>query len=110
MVNKNLKRKIKKKKGIIDYNMAIEMNLVMENEHDEYKKESWLAENYAKKYKKGKFDFNKAQKGVNNQLVTPFARKYQNDWGVKVPNDVREAVSKARMRAIMNRIRDGDFA
>jgi len=110
MVNKNLKRKIKKKKGIIDYNMAIELNLIMENEHDEYKKESWLGKNHPKKYKKGNFNFAKAQKGVNNQLVTPFARKYQNDWEVKVPNDVREAVSKARMRNIMRRIKDGDFA
>ena len=103
-----LKSKIKERK-YFDHNMAVEVNLVMENEFKEYEKENWLGKNYAKKYKKGKFDFKKAEKGVNNMLVTPFARKYQNEWGVKVPKDVREAVSKARMRSIMRKIREGDI-
>ena len=99
----------KKKKSNFDYNQAVEMNLVMENEKSEYDKEMWLGKNYSKKFKKGKFNFAQAEKGVNNLLVTPFARKYQNDWGVKVPNDVRQAVAKARMRAIMRRIREGEL-
>ena len=99
----------KKKKSNFDYNQAVEMNLVMENERGEYEKEMWLGKNYSKKFKKGKFNFAQAEKGVNNLLVTPFARKYQNDWGVKVPNDVRQAVAKARMRAIMRRIREGEL-
>ena len=99
----------KKKKNPFDYNQAIEMNLVMENEYGEYEKENWLGKNYAKKYAKGKFNFNQAKKGVNNLLVTPFARKYQNEWGVKVPNEVRSAVAKARMREIMRRIREGEI-
>ena len=89
--------------------MVKEMNIVMDNEYDFYKAEDWLGKNYGKKYKKGKFNFAQAEKGVNNLLVTPFARKYQNDWGVKVPNDVRDAVTKARMRAIMRRIREGEL-
>jgi len=108
MVKKKTTNK-NRSRGDIDYNMAIEMNLVMENEKSEYDKEMWLGKNYAKKFNKGKFDFAKAEKGVNNMLVTPFARKYQNDWGVKVPNDVRQAVTKARMRAIMRRIREGEL-
>ena len=101
--NKNRSR------GDIDYNMAVELNLVMENEYGEYEKENWLGQNYARKWKKGNFNFKDAKKGVNNQLVTPFARKYQNEWGVKVDNNVRDAVSTARLRAIMRRIREGDF-
>ena len=50
-----------------------------------------------------------AKKGVKNLLVTPRARKYQNEWGVKVGNKERDAVSKARLRAIMRRIREGEF-
>ena len=100
---------VKKKKSNFDYNQAIEMNLVMENEADEYKKESWLAKNYSQKFKKKGFNLAKAEQGVNKLLVTPFARKYQNDWGMKVPSDVRQAVTRARMRAIMRRIREGDL-
>jgi len=100
---------VKMKTKNFDYNQAVEMNLVMENEEGEYKKENWLAKNYSEKFKKGKFDFAKAEKGVNNLLVTPFARKYQKDWGMKVPNNVRQAVTRARLRAIMRRIREGDL-
>jgi len=96
-------------KGNIDYNLAVELNLVMENEKSEYDKEMWLGKNYAKKYNKGKFNFAQAKQGVKNQLVTPFARKYQNDWGLKVGQKERDAVTKARLRAIMMRIRNGDF-
>ena len=99
----------KKKKSNFDYNQAVEMNLVMENEADEYKKESWLVKNYSQKFKKKGFNFAKAEQGVNKMLVTPFARKYQKDWGMKVPTDVRQAVAKARMRAIMRRIREGEL-
>ena len=92
-----------------DFNLATELNLTMENEKNVYDQEGFLGKNYAKKWKKNKFDFAKAQKGVNNLIVTPFARKYQNEWGVKVPNEVRSAVAKARMRAIMRRIREGEY-
>ena len=112
MANKILKNKIRNKnrsRGDIDYNMAIELNLVAENEKDFYDKEMWLGKNYAKKYNKGKFNFIQAEKGVKNLLVTPFARKYQNDWGVKVGTKERDAVTKARLRVIMRRIREGEF-
>ena len=92
-----------------DYNQAIELGITMDNEGEVYSKEGALAKNYAKKYKKGNFDFTKAQKGINNLVVTPFARKYGNDFGMKVPNDVRNAVAKNRLRNIMRRIRTGEF-
>ena len=108
---KKIKRLNKNRsKGNIDYNLATELNLVMENEQGEYEKEMWLGKNYAKKYKKGVFNFAQAKKGIKNQLVTPFARKYQNEWGVKVGEKERDAVTKARLRAIMMRIREGEFA
>lgn len=98
-----LKSQIKK---MIDYEQVKELNLVIENEYDDYKKEEWLADNYAKKWKKGKFDFAKAQKGVKNLIVTPRARKYQNEFGGKIGNVERDAIAKARLRAIMRQIRE----
>jgi len=68
-----------------------------------------LGKNYAKKYAKGKFNFSQAKQGVKNLLVTPRARAYQNEWGVKVGTKERDAVTKARLRAIMRRIREGEF-
>jgi len=114
-MDKQLKNKIKKignknrSRGDIDYNMAVELNLVVENEKDFYDKEMWLGKNYAKKWNKGKFNFTQAKQGVKNLLVTPRARKYQNEWGVKVGEKERDAVTTARMRAIMRRIREGEF-
>ena len=103
MTNKKLKNKIK---GILDYNMVKELNMVIENEYSDYQKEDWLAENYLKKWKKGKFNFEKAKQGVNNLIVTPRARKYQNEWKVKIGSEERDAVSKARLRRIMQVIKE----
>ena len=98
-----------KKKNNVDFEMIKELDMVIDNEHTDYVKEMWLGKNYAKKYKKGNFNFAKAQLGVKNQLVTPRARSYQNEWGIKVGSKERDAVSKARLRAIMRRIREGEF-
>lgn len=106
----NRKEKLKSKiKSFPDVEMIREINLVMDNEYSIYQNEDWLNKNYARKYKKGKFDFAKAQKGVNNLIVTPFARKYQNEWGVKVGSAERDAISKARLRQMLRRIRDGEY-
>ena len=90
-----------------DFELQKELNLVMENEREIYDQEGWLTKNYGKKWKIVKFNFTKAQKGVNKLIVTPFARKYQKEWGIKVPADVRVAVAKARMREIMRRVKEG---
>ena len=106
-----MKRKINKNrsKGDIDYIAVRELGLVMENEEDMYKLEGVLAKNYARKWKKGKFNFEKAQAGVKNLLVTPRVRKYQTKWGTKIGSAERDAISKGRLRAIMRRIKEGDF-
>ena len=96
-----------RKKGF-DFNLVKELNLVAENEHSLYLKEDFLSDNYSKKLKKGKFNFDMAEKGVKNLIVTPFVRDYQKKWlgGAKVPRDVRDALTKARMRNIMRVIRE----
>ena len=106
MTNKKLKNKIK---SMIDFEAVKELNMIIENNYSDYKQEMWLGKNYAKKYKKGKFDFAKAQKGVKNLIVVPRARKYQNEWGVKIGSSERDAISKARLRAIMRAIREGQY-
>lgn len=106
---RKFKPNINRSRGDIDYNFVKELNLTIENEQDDYKVESYLAKNYAKKYNKGKFNFGMAEKGVKNLIVIPRSRKYQNQFGGKVPNDVRDAVAKARLRNIMRRIREGDY-
>ena len=98
------KRKLKKQ--IKDFQLIRELDIVIDNEYDDYKKEDALAKNYAKKWKKGKFDFGKARTGVKNLIVTPRARKYQKEWGIKIPALEREEISKARLRRIMQRLRD----
>jgi|SRR6056297_413379 len=100
---------MKKKKNNIDFELVKELNLVADNEKTLYDKEGWLAKNYSKKYKKGNFDFKKAQKGVKNLIVTPFARSYQNQWKMKVPQKERDAVAKARLRAILRRMKEGEY-
>jgi len=97
------------RKKNFDFELQKELNLTMENEKEIYDQEGWLAKNYAKKWKKGKFNFAQAQKGVNNLIVTPRARKYQNEFGMKVPNEVRSAVAKARLREIMRRVKEGEI-
>jgi hypothetical protein len=95
-----------KKKGF-DFNLVKDLGLIAENERTLYEKEGILAKNYSKKMKSGKFDFGLAQKGVKNLVVTPFARDYQKQWGVKVPKDERDALAKARLRAILRRMKEG---
>jgi hypothetical protein len=95
-----------KKKGF-DFNLVKEMDMIADNEFSLYQKEDALQKNYAKKFQKGKFNFGLAQKGVKNLIVTPFARDYQKQWGVKVPKDERDALAKARLRAMLRRIREG---
>jgi 5'(3')-deoxyribonucleotidase len=92
-----------------DFELVKELNLVADNEKSIYDKEGWLAKNYARKSKRGVFDFGKAQKGVKNLIVTPFARDYQKQWGAKVPAKERDAVAKARLRAILRRMKEGEY-
>ena len=107
MTNKKLKNKIK---SMIDFETVKELDLVIDNERSDYDQEMWLGKNYAKKYKKGKFDFAKAHKGVKNLIVVPRVRKYQNEFGgMKIGNPERDAIAKARLRVIMRRIREGEF-
>ena len=107
MADKKLKKKIK---SMLDFEAVKELNMVIDNERSDYDQEMWLGKNYAKKYKKGKFDFGKAQIGVKNLIVVPRVRKYQNEWGLKVGNKERDAIAKARLRVIMRRIKEGEFA
>jgi len=98
------------RKKDFDFQLVKELNLVADNEKIIYDQEGWLAKNYARKMKKtGKFDFGKAQKGVKNLIVDPFARKYQKQWGVKVPKDERDALTKARLRIMLRRIKEGEL-
>jgi basic membrane lipoprotein Med (substrate-binding protein (PBP1-ABC) superfamily) len=96
------------KKKNFDFNLMKELNLVADNEYSLYQKEDFLSDNYLKKWKKGKFDFGMAEKGVKNLIVTPFVRDYQKKWlsGARVPSDVRDALAKARLRRIMTIIRE----
>jgi arginyl-tRNA synthetase len=92
-----------------DFELIKELNLTMENEVEDYKKEEALAKNYARKLKSGKFDFKKAHKGVLNLVVVPRARKYTHSFGVKIPKLEREEVAKARLRAIIRRIKEEGY-
>lgn len=93
-----------------DFETVKELNLVIENEYQDYQVEESLRKNYLKKYVKGKFDFKKAEKGVLNLVVTPRARKYQKEWGLKIARPEREAIAKARLRRIMRTIREEDLS
>ena len=103
MTNQKLKNKIKK---VIDFEAVKELDMVIENEYDDYQKEEVLSKNYLKKWKKGKFNFELAQKGVKNLIVVPRVRAYQKEWGVKFGSQERDAIAKARLRRIMNRLRE----
>jgi hypothetical protein len=99
-----------KKKGF-DFELVKELNLIADNEGLLYQKEGALAKNYARKLKRGKFDFKLAHKGVKNLVVNPFVRDYQRQYGGggKIPQAERDAVAKARLRAILRRIKEGDM-
>lgn len=90
----------------IDYILVRDLSLNMENEGRIYEKEGFLAKNYARKYNKGKFNFAKGYKGVKNLIVVPYVRNYQKQWGIKIGNPEREALTKSRMRAVMRRLRE----
>jgi hypothetical protein len=92
-----------------DFEMAKELSLTLENEGEVYTKEGFLAKNYARKLKSGKFNPQLAHKGVKNLIVIPRARTYQNQYGGKITDEVRNAVAKNRLRAIMRRIKGGEF-
>jgi len=92
-----------------DFDVVKELNITIENEFDIYKQEEELRKNYAKKWNKGKFDFGLAQKGVKNLIVVPRIRKYQKEYGMKIGDPERSAIAKARLRAIMQRIREEDY-
>lgn len=99
------------KKRNFDFELVKELSLVAENERAIYDQEGGLAKNYARKMKRGKFDFGKAQKGVKNIIVTPFVRDYQKKWLLsgKIPQAERDAVAKSRLRAILRRMKEGEF-
>ena len=98
------KRVLSNRRGSSDYHMTNELNLMLDNDYDFYKREQYLKGNYKKKLNKGRFNFDLAQKGVRNLLVVPYSRKYQREYGVKVPKDVRESVSRSRTRNIFREL------
>lgn len=98
-------KRIIPKKNPIDFNVVREISLSIENDYPTYQKEQWLTKNYERKWNKGKFNFSKAQGGVKNLIVTPFARKYQNEWGVKVGAKERDAIAKSRFRSIFRDVK-----
>ena len=102
-------KRIIPKKNPVDFNAVREISLCIENDYPTYQKEQWLTKNYGKKWNKGKFDFTKAHKGVKNLIVTPFARKYQNEWGVKIGTKERDAIAKSRLRTIFRNVKSGEY-
>lgn len=102
--------KVKKAiKKMIDYEAVKEISMTMDNEGDVYAKEGLIAKNYARKLKRGKFDFSKAHKGALNLSVTPFVRSYENKFGMKVGRSERDAIAKNRLRTMLRRIRENEF-
>ena len=90
-----------------DFEAVKELDLVISNEHEDYKREQALAKNYGKRWKKGTFNFQKAQQGVKNLVVVPRVRKYQKQFrGMKIGNSERDAIAKARLRAIMRSMKE----
>ena len=98
------------KKKNIDFELIKEVGMVMNNEHPVYQKEGLLAKNYSRKYNKvGKFNFAKGQKGVLNLIVTPYVRKYQNEYGMRIGTNERNALAKQRFRTIMGRVKRKEY-
>lgn len=81
-----------------DKHAARELGLVMDNDYSTYQQENALYKNYKRKFDKGKFNYQKAETGVLNLLVTPQARKYQNEWRVKIGTAERKAVARGKTR------------
>ena len=101
----------KKSYGGFDYPAYSELDLYIDNDYETYQRRQWLKENYKKKWNKGKFDFKKAQIGVERNVVSQGARKYTREFGgnsrtMFLPK-VRKAVAKAQLRKIMEDIRGG---
>ena len=97
-MNPKLWHKVKNKSYAFDEPLKTELQISMENDYPTYQRESYLFKNYVKKVHKGKFDFQKAERGELNLIVTPFARKYQREWKFKVGMPERKAVAKSRVR------------
>ena len=87
-----------------DRALADELDIVMDNDFDTYRRKEAIIANYKRKLKskKTRFDRAKAEQGVLNLLVVPQARKYQNEYGVKVGNAERRGVAKRQFRTMWN--------
>ena len=87
-----------------DRAMADEIDMVIDNDFDTYRRKEAIIANYKRKLKskKTRFDRAKAEQGVLNLLVVPQARKYQNEYGVKVGNAERRGVAKRQFRTMWN--------
>jgi hypothetical protein len=94
----------------VDRALINELRLVIDNDSETYnRRELPLMGNYHKKIERGKFNFDKAERGVFNLIVTPQARKYQNEWGVKVGISERKAIARGKTRDMFRSILDGNW-
>ena len=96
------------RKKTFDYQLVKELSLTMDNEREVFNQEGRLAKSYSQRWNKGNFNFAKAQTGVKNLIVVPYAKKYKQEWGVPVSKDVRDAVTRNRMRVILKRMQGKD--
>lgn len=104
------RRKIKFGNRGFDNSAKTELQLYIDNDSELYKTKTALIKNYSRRRKKGKFDNEKAVKGVENNLVDKGARKYQKEFGgVKFPRDVRHGVAVAETREIIRGIDSGEY-
>lgn len=92
-----------------------ELQLWMDNDEQQYKRYTYLAKNYERKFNKGKFNMEKAEKGVFNLLVTPAARGYQKEYGGSrsetwqiFNTTTRRGVAKAKTREIFRGLLNPD--
>lgn len=86
-----------------------ELDLYTDNERDIYDRKMSLVRNYAKRIKSGKFNKAKAEQGVLNNVVTPAARKYHNEFGGKFDGKTRKGVAKTQLRSIVRGILSGEY-
>lgn len=98
--------KMRKTRREIDSAMINELNLSIDNDYNTYQREMLLHKNYERKERRGKFNEALATKGFFNLIVTPYARKYQNEFGTRIGRAEREAVAKSRLRRYRQRQRE----
>jgi hypothetical protein len=81
-----------------------ELGLYIDNDYETYKRKEALKKNYEKKFNKGTYNQQKAQKGVYNLIVVPAARKYDKEFGSRgqsiFDRNIRQSVAKQQTRSI----------